>query len=432
MRMEVHSTKHFWSILRRLENWRDNFMVDDYTYGPDEFNSIVKMQMNKNIEALLSFWARQLYRDYFELPHPELAGIKSFAFCNKQIGMANFVFMTCGDENNAWIFGQCEGFIDIVITRTHIYHTSRSNKSPILSNLKKLSDVDLPKSSKPSPYGILLSQTRPYHFFYDQLKNFLSFPTNNRPVSVKDAFFIPDAVNVNECCGVYVYPTTIGNNQLRGGAAKRMNEKMEIRIFEEVCCHPSARPLMDNKLILWCGITGQKRMWVEQVDGIVNIVRTMSGTFSDIEVIIDGMTAREGKYIENKEDEEIFWNIANRLGETHRVKSMIGRSYREKVAVCRDVDAFIANAGTGAIVPLRICRKPGVLHSNTRLDAFRDKYTHPVKRVEKNFVQDIVTGDNQRPDFLSYSIRWEHIYNLLVEVLNETRKTSVPLLDTRE
>ena len=68
----------------------------------------------------------------------------------------------------------------------------------------------------------------------------------------------------------------------------------------------------------------------------------------------------------------------------------MGKTYREKIQICRNVDLFIANAGAGQLVPHRFCKKPGILHSNEKHCVFPmgiDNIT--VKLVDKSLVKDV-------------------------------------------
>ena len=112
------------------------------------------------------------------------------------------------------------------------------------------------------------------------------------------------------------------------------------------------------------------------------------------------------------------------------VFSLIGLDYRAKIAYCDSVDFFIANAGTGCIVPLRFVKKPGVLHSNTQLFTFPNKYPEYVKFIGKDFVIDVV-HENKRIDYLSYHVPWQLVFNLSADVLRltkgvEIKKISIP------
>ncbi|MFH7588134.1 tetratricopeptide repeat protein [Oceanimonas smirnovii] len=422
-------------FLNSLENWKENvkFKAFDAT-GDDELSQIVAMQRNKDIDGLLSVWKKKLEQDYFELPHPDFPSKVTRAVYNSQHGMANFVFMIDNENKLPWIFGQCEGFIDYIITHKHHFKTSLSNDGPItaqIKNLFKLQQNNLQFRDK--RFGFLLEQTRPYHFFYDHLKYFYFFKsisTNaaSKPLQEKKSFFKTNKKNSSTEDFTFLFPSVLGNNMLnqRGNSqVKELNEKMEEIVYKDAIQDlPSQRK--ENTLRVWYGITGQKRSWLQQIEAIDNIVSYLLPHFPSIQIYIDGMTAPDSETISNYEDEEIFYQITELLDGKCEVHSCIGQDYRYKVKICSTIDFFIANAGTGCLTPLRFCKKPGVLHSNKRLFTFPDNYSNLIKKFKPEFQLDVPDASMpHRADFASYHIPWQHIFNLTAEVLNQTKGTDI-------
>jgi hypothetical protein len=70
----------------------------------------------------------------------------------------------------------------------------------------------------------------------------------------------------------------------------------------------------------------------------------------------------------------------------------------------KNIDLFISNAGGGAIVPLKICNKKGVVHSNGGFNPFNIK--------DGGDVNIIVTGGSKDGMFDDYSIDWKDILSL--------------------
>ena len=59
-------------------------------------------------------------------------------------------------------------------------------------------------------------------------------------------------------------------------------------------------------LSLWFGITGQKRSWLEQVDGCVSLVKEVLKYYTSLTLIIDGWTAYDGDALYTQEDHNVF------------------------------------------------------------------------------------------------------------------------------
>lgn len=425
-------------FLSSLESWKENFEVKDFdTTGDDELSQIIAMQRNKDVDGLLKVWRQKLDQDYFELTHPEFPEVVTRAAYSIQHGMANFVFMIDSENKLPWVFGQCEGFIDYIITNKYQYKASLSNDGPIVAQIKNISELDSKYLEfKDKRFGFLLGQTRPYHFFYDHLKYFyflkeLENGVESKIFQEKKSFFKINKMSSLVEGVVLLFPAVIGNNILnqRGSSiVKGLNEKMEKAIYEDAI-QDFRPPVKENALKLWYGITGQKRSWLQQVEAIESIVSCLLPHFPCVQLYIDGMTAPDGETISNPEDEEVFHQIDKLLYGKCEVYSCIGRDYRHKIQVCSTVDLFIANAGTGCLVPLRFCKKPGTLHSNTRLFTFPDSYPETIKKSNKKYVTDVQIEGVERADFSSYHIPWQHIFNLTAEVLNKIKGANIKPLE---
>ncbi|WP_271912212.1 hypothetical protein [Vreelandella alkaliphila] len=405
-------------------------LVELLAVNENDVSNIIRLQKCKDINKLLEIWEDKLKEECFELRHPEHSALLTQAVYSIQFGMANFVIMLDKEKQSPWLFAQCEGMIDLIVTKENFYKTSKSNVNAIKPHIEKLASLYFKKNVHAKQYGFLLSQIRPYHYFYDHLKNYIAFPKNEKPIFGKKSFFYPkpnSRKKEDEC--VWLFPATVGGNQLKAGAATYYNKRMEEYVaLSAVGTQPRKSRIDKSNLTLWYGITGQKRQWLQQEEAIANIAKELQPHFKKIEVLIDGMTAPEGNEIENLEDESVYHNIEKSIESICSVRSVIGLDYRQKIAQCFKVDAFIANAGTGCIVPLRFCKKSGVLHSNSRLNSFPGTYSETVKIFDKKYVKDVPDQDSPRPDLASYHIPWQHIFNLLAAVLNKEKGMTIPLV----
>ncbi|MEA1983722.1 MAG: hypothetical protein U9N39_09265 [Campylobacterota bacterium] len=424
------------ALLKSLENWEENYETKKYENAQEsELSRIVSMQKNKDIDDLLKLWRKKISQEYFELPHPEHPNVTTKAVYNIQEGMANYILMLDKDNLHPWIAVQSVYMIDIAIVENKIFDMSPFKNKTILPNISKLSTLDTDLRYSDKKFGILLNQKRPYHFFYDQLK-FLYFLKEDRlDIHQKGAFFRIKHPSVNTTKPkkreVFLFPTAIENNTLDQSnniTVKRLNETMEKRVHEDAMRGYTPVAPTDNRLKVWYGITGQKRSWLEQVDGCIEIVAQLLKHFKNIELIVDGMTATEGEILNNREDESVLKEIESRIDKRCRVESLIGQDYRTKIRSCSSIDLFIANAGTGCMVPLRFCKKPGVLHSNSKLFTFTDDYPKTVKVFDEKYVVDIYDEKRPRVDFASYHIPWQHIFNLTAEVVNLTKGMNIKTL----
>ena len=105
--------------------------------------------------------------------------------------------------------------------------------------------------------------------------------------------------------------------------------------------------------------------------------------------------------------------------------NLVGQTYREKIKQCQTVDFFIANAGTGQLVPHRFCRKPGILHSNEKHCVFPTGINNTsVQLVDKSLVKDVgnlfaKNTPNQKAGsgLISYSIKTQVVIDMVKQML---------------
>ena len=414
-------------LLKNLKDWKKNNTPKNY-------------QINKDLDVLLDLWNKKLEKEYFELEHPENSQILTRAVKNIQFGMTNLVFMIDKENKHPWILAQCTSFIDMIITQNGIYKIPLSNFAVVSSSILKLKDFN-PKDVyyKDIKYGFLLSQKSPFHFFYDHLKYLNYFYNKNfkKTICYDNPFFrLFDDNKTNEE-KVYLFPSLIGQNQSKNISKQKLddlNKSMEKAVYTQAI--KSLDKIQKNTknenydLILWYGITGQKRSWIEQIEGFEQIVNKLKQSFPKIKIYIDGMTASDDKTIQNKEDEEVYKKLKKPFenDKTITITSLIGQDYKTKICYASTIDIFIANGGTGCMVPLKFCQKAGVIHSSSLLRVFGKVNTKLVKSVDDKMIIDI-THKNNRVDFASYFIPWQHIFNLLAEVLEELKDIKIKRLE---
>ncbi|SEO16894.1 hypothetical protein [Vreelandella aquamarina] len=425
-------------LLKSLRGGEDSFEVVEYDdkKNSSDTSKIFEMQRKKDVTGLVDFWRKKSEEKFFELTHPE-RNVKTRAVYSLQHFMSNYVFMLDRYGGNPWVMAQSSFLIDMAITDKVIYKNYFVDERTILPHICKLSEVNLDDFEYDfADFGFVLSNARPYHHFYDQLKFFCALP-DRKCISTKSSFFFgSDACRAKNGQKVFLFPNAVGNshlNQKESSVVRSLNEAMELSVYREALNlrKVEADPSSECDLVLWFGVTGQKRSWLEQVDGCVNIVKSFKPYFDKIFVYVDGMTAMQGSRINNKEDEAVFREIDRGVAGIGGVtaQSLIGWDYREKILCCNSVDFFIANAGSGCMVPLRFVKKPGVLHSNTKLFTFPDEYPSYVKRVSNYYVEDVFNGKNSVAMHVSYHIPWQHVFNLAADVVREIKNIEVKKLE---
>ncbi|MBX7491510.1 hypothetical protein [Helicobacter turcicus] len=233
-------------------------------------------------------------------------------------------------------------------------------------------------------------------------------------------------------------------------------------------------------LHIWLGIPGERRVWLEQWDGIPLILKNLSRYFPSIKVFIDGLTAYDGERIEVKDNLEAFWkivehtkeafqacedfsyykkcgeegaaqshlkdkqstqtpatkadtlesqtkqppkNVATILGskgEKIKLKSLSGYDYRTKICYCALCDIAISDVSTTALVPFHFCKKPGV-GFYFHLDHYPDiiRFQEGIPCFYGVLKENLKTTDIQSVFVANFHIPPEHIYNLAANSLEE-------------
>ena len=394
------------------------------------------------------------------MPHPFMESLETFASKNIRKGMCNYIFFYDSRGKNKWILCQCTSFVDAIFSTTFSgKHKSSIGDETILNPLRNIMRNEIKKSSKQrEPQkaimgGYLLDQLRPYHHFYDQLKWFI-YLQDKKPILSKKSFFNPKRLSQKsrptskDIATIAVFPTIIGSNQL-GMKLDQFTEEMESSVYNE--CRGKLAARIWGKVIkksrslaggnktlsLWFGISGQKRIWVEQEDFLPALVEQLSPWFDSFVFLIDGFTAYESsnhiplrgsKATPVSQDLEVISSIQNKLVRYSNVSlvSLVGQTYREKIKQCQSIDFFITNAGAGQLVPHRFCRKPGILHSNEKHCVFPTGINNTsVQLVDKSLVKDVgnlFAKNTPNPKggsgLISYSIDTQIILNMTRSMLN--------------
>ena len=397
------------------------------------------------------------------LPHPFMEGVDTFPTKSVREGMCNFIFFSDSYGKSQWILCQGTSFLDAIFSTTYSgKHELSINDKTIINSVKRILKRESKKASKQGGNnkaifaGYLLDQTRPYHHFYDQLKWMVELK-NKKPVVSKHSFFRPKFIN-NKVTGnkknkpsFSMFPLVIGSNQM-GMKLDQYTEAMENVVYQDSIKGlrggvvnyrwqkfiEKIKTISTRKktLTLWFGISGQKRIWIEQEDFLPTLVEQLTPWFDSFVFLIDGFTQYEdnrfapmqgSKETPITQDLEVFDSIQQKLSafSNASIECMIGLTYRKKIQRCQSADFFIANAGAGQLVPHRFCKKPGILHSNEKHCVFPMGINNTsVRLVDKSVVRDIgnLFAEGKRAEksgsgLISYSIKEEIIIDMVKTML---------------
>lgn len=304
--------------------------------------------------------------------------------------------------------------------------------------------------------GYMWGFGRPYHFLYDQVPIFqylekhdllkkdrefycfkgFDFASASDFLDGKESFLLSDHGEINQKIaetGRIIFK--LGINFQRGPVRSdqilliNASDRSLIEYSEEKYAkHAAVAALANHDFVLWIGITGQKRAWVEQVEASIKIINHIVQAYANPCIVIDGWTscvspnAKDQKEAEN--DMKIFRAIRAGVDEKINFYNLIGAVLLEKIAVAQKIDFFVANAMTGSMNVARVCGKPGVGHSSkVGYGISTSDHIHPRTFLpDPSIVIDIPDEKNSRADYCSYSMDVDVFLEFFKNSLKSTLK----------
>ncbi len=228
--------------------------------------------------------------------------------------------------------------------------------------------------------------------------------------------------------GSFFYKVGSKFSNFQKSQALLFDEKYRNTSFTSACVENFKSRLQNPDKVVWIGITGQKREWIEQIDGAVETIKYFKHRYSRPFFIFDGWTSSihkgERSTKQMREDSSVIKSILDKLSQQGikiRSFSTVGLLSKEKVEIAKSVDFFVCNHGSGSLHVSRFAQKHGVTHlSNTFFKSHGDETIHyNATKVPDDLVTDIIDEGNSRPDFINYSIDPKMFRNFLIDCYEE-------------
>lgn len=321
----------------------------------------------------------------------------------------------------------------------------------LIKNFKKIFEYS--QNSNTNKFrGIIASYSRPYHFYYEVALGIelashskvlekiqeITYINGGDFCSFKELYKLnckeskttsEDLFKENIHLGLFSIHTGVYYKKEYNDFLTNFDEKL-VKKSEQI--NNNASEVNQNKLdieksfpIIWFGITGQKRSWIDQVEGIAEIVKNIYLFFPGVAIILDGWTSPITKTIsdinEIKNDNIIINSIISKINnEKIKIINTTGLTSIEKTLLAKKIDAFVCNAATGSIHTARFANKPGIGHISTAMK--RNELIHPhinrkTKIVSNQYITDI--PNETSADFISYKIDPKVILHMLIDVLSQ-------------
>ncbi|EFS2207639.1 hypothetical protein HX499_000712 [Campylobacter coli] len=447
-------------FIDNLKDWKANFEIRqydfcNYTCEISELFYYIKHQEKINF-SFFKKWKKIFQLEFFELQHPILNSIKTRGILNFEISdssvYGNYILMIDEENKYPWLLCQFHHTAEMFITQEGIFYSPlafdwsrwfmREHLSSSLNKILKTINIDELKF-KDVPYAILLNNPRPWHYFRDNLSWVYFFELQNKFFK-GPSYFIPKQMVEQEVHQdsnyIFVYPSVFYHHQ-----SDFLNDI--VRCAYQNVYSESIIGIKQNQekydLKIWLGLPGERRAWLQQIDGIENIVKELFQYFSNIKIYFDGMTAFENKKIDFKDNNNLFLQIKNRIERINssekkcQICNMIGLDYRHKIKYCFDADFSISDACTTSLTPLHFCNKPfvGFYGNISFIDLeILEKYYPKIKLVSDKYKKILNHKPGLGPWTADFHIPFQHIYNLAADIIEEIKgikmhRLEVPSVD---
>jgi len=330
-----------------------------------------------------------------------------------------------------------------------------------VQNLKKKLIRDFVKTisyakAENSFFGIIASHSRPYHFYYDIWPVLVELSEKPNAVAKlphivmrldhdfnnADLLFdgskcvVLDSASINALAlNEHKWFIHIGTRfSLRN---RLFYDRVDQALVDNAVNSPSQTALEKISLlqgcypIVWIGIEGQKRCWLEQVEGYAYILSQLHKKHPQLGVVFDGwtlpITPSPASANEVEKDRQVVNKIAEKISTKIKFVSTVGDTSLTKLAVGNNVDFFISNFATGSMHVSRILGKPGFGHLSKRFSEVSLRlamHTHPNNNVYL-LPQQYVTDEDRdiMHDWISYSINKKDFYRFIESKLEKVLNT---------
>jgi len=183
--------------------------------------------------------------------------------------------------------------------------------------------------------------------------------------------------------------------------------------------------------LLWVGCRNRNRLWLSQVEGTANIIKSLYAEFPNVGVVFGGWSPKENEEATPWESASLeaptktfFETILALLPPYIKTYNACGRPNYENIVLCNAIDLYIAPMGSETAYLSMLANKPGVLHTNTGwpwatieplyVDA-RENCIPPVL-IDSKY---IVDQDNSSHMTRNYDCDWRVIYNEAIKLIHD-------------
>lgn len=311
-------------------------------------------------------------------------------------------------------------------------------------------------------YGIIASHNRPSHFYYDVWPVLFELLNKQSVIENKPTVIMRKNHDFNDLGLLFDYRNTqvLTSSEINRIAIEENRWFVHLgtqqHLVDRLCYEVADRYLVDTALqspsaialektaqiaasypIVYIGIEGQKRCWLEQIEGYAYIINQLAGQYPDLGVIFDGwtmpFTPSDSSILEVEKDSQVVDKILKLVNRNINHVSVVGETSNTKLVVGKAADFFICNLSTGSLHISRLLAKPGFCHLSARFSYMALRHAmhiHPNQHVyllPRKYINDKEDKTDIRHDFLSYSIDKTVFYHFIEERLSKVLNKPVDL-----
>lgn len=351
--------------------------------------------------------------------------------------MCNYIFFIDKTNKYIWCAVQTEFVFSWFVCDDVLYTINPSWYGYDFSFVSDISCKQL--EYKDIGFGFLFnSNASLWHYIHDSFT--LIYELNlKKPIKNLPYYFIPNHANITNQELVFLY---IGWS-IRGYDPFDVQRNAIIKRTAENIYKDSLANLnnclqnnVDYDLVMWFGLTYSlsTKTWLDQAYGVVSIVKELQKTFKKIKIYLDGMKICENNnsdhfHYMSENATQIIRKISSKLKDVE-VVDLNGYTVKDAVCICSQTDIAIAECGAGSFLPVLFCRKFTVMYGNSNYLLEASGYNQPDEKtrlVDLKYTKSVGFVDGAW-DIRNYHIPWQHIYNLvaeLLEILSQEKKIKI-------
>lgn len=177
--------------------------------------------------------------------------------------------------------------------------------------------------------------------------------------------------------------------------------------------------------LVWIQIRLRYRVWVSQVEGIANIIKSLHLDYPNLGVVIVG-----NWYFTETDEIEGCPQIENEKATLEQIQALlppninlyniIGRPSYEIMAWANAIDTYIVPFASGITFVAKLANKVGVIHTTTGLAVTVEPTVLSMREnaVSPVVPRDIVDVNAGNPVLCDYDCDWKGIYDEVVKIIN--------------